>query len=421
VLRRAVVAILALVLTIGPAPLGEPRPALATTDPCAGAPRAPYVDVGDGSRYAWAVDCLHGLRAIQGLRVDEFVPAAAMTRDRFAGVVAGAIRASGVRLPPGDPDQFRDITGNPHRRAIEQLATAGILPGLAPGEFRPGGRISRGMVATVLARAHRRATGTVTRGAPDAFRDDDGTRHEANIDRAHHLRLVTGVTTDRYDPTGILRRDVAADVGARLYRVLSAHRGTAPPPWGYATRTSTIPASLRATMTGTSWHRGCPVGFADLRLIELVFRDMRGRDRVGLLVVHRGVAGDVRDSFRRAHAEGFAVRRMHLIDRYSGDDDTSMRKNNTSAFNCRRIADTRTWSEHAYGRAIDVNPVQNPYVRGSTVEPTAGREYLDRSDVRPGMLTGRDPIVRTFESRGWGWGGRWSSFKDYQHLSSTGR
>lgn len=420
-MRRTLLAVLALTLATAALPAASPAAAGAATDPCAGAPRAPYVDVADGASYAWAVDCLHGLGILRGVRVDELVPGGFVLRDQFAGLLAGAMRSAGVRLPAGDPSAFRDLAGNPYRRDIEQLASAGIIAGRAPREFWPKAKISRGMAATVLARAAAIATGQVIRGAPDAFRDDDGTRHEHNIDRSHSLGLVTGVSATRYAPGAALRRGTAADVAARLYRLLSHHTGAAAPTWGFSTRTSGIPASLRRTMTGSSWHRGCPVGFADLRLIEIVYHSMGGGPRVGLLVVHRGVAADVRAAFRSAYQGGFQIRRMHLIDRYGGDDDTSMAKNNTSAFNCRRVAGTSRWSEHAYGRAIDVNPVQNPYVRGSTVEPRAGRAFLDRSDVRRGMLTGRDPIVRTLEARGWGWGGRWSSFKDYQHVSSTGR
>jgi poly-gamma-glutamate synthesis protein (capsule biosynthesis protein) len=98
-----------------------------------------------------------------------------------------------------------------------------------------------------------------------------------------------------------------------------------------------------------------------------------------------------------------------------------MRHDNTSAFNCRYVAGTSTWSQHAYGRAIDINPVENPYVDGGRVSPPRGRRYLDRSDVRRGMVVERDLVWRAFRRIGWEWGGTWTSAQDYQHFSATGR
>jgi hypothetical protein len=99
-----------------------------------------------------------------------------------------------------------------------------------------------------------------------------------------------------------------------------------------------------------------------------------------------------------------------------------MAANNTSAFNCRKVSGSRRWSEHAYGRAIDVNPLRNPYVtRGGRVSPPAGRPYANRSLRAAGMIHGGDRVVRAFATAGWEWGGHWSGSRDYQHFSSTGR
>ena len=111
---------------------------------------------------------------------------------------------------------------------------------------------------------------------------------------------------------------------------------------------------------------------------------------------------------------------MQLVDDFGGDDAASMAANNTSAFNCRTVAGSARWSEHAYGTAIDINPVQNPYVAGSAVDPPAGSEYLDRANVRPGMMVSGGVGVNVFRFVGWGWGGDWSSAKDYQHVSLRG-
>ena len=188
----------------------------------------------------------------------------------------------------------------------------------------------------------------------------------------------------------------------------------------FRSRVVPIGAALRDRMRGSSWHRGCPVGLADLRLVTLRRWGMDGEVHPGRLVVHRGEARRIVRVMRRLFAVGFPIRRMRLIDAYDGSDDRSMSANNTSAFNCRYVAGTKRWSQHAYGRAIDVNPVQNPYVSGSYVSPEEGRRYADRSLREPGMIHARSRVVRAFRENGWKWGGYWSGAKDYQHFSRTG-
>lgn len=171
-----------------------------------------------------------------------------------------------------------------------------------------------------------------------------------------------------------------------------------------------------------SWRPGCPVGPAELRLLRLAHWDFAGRRRIGELVVHRDAATDVVAVFRRLYRARFPIRRMVRVDAYRGSDRASMAVDNTSGFNCRfaQAAGPKRWSEHAYGRAIDVNPVENPYLLGSRVLPPSGRAYLNRSRARAGMATRNGVLVRAFASRGWTWGGRWNS-PDYQHFSTTGR
>ena len=127
------------------------------------------------------------------------------------------------------------------------------------------------------------------------------------------------------------------------------------------------------------------------------------------------------DAFGSLYDAGFPIARMRLVDDYGADDDRSMAANNTSGFNCRRVAGQRSWSQHAYGAAIDINPVQNPYVRRTSVLPAAGRAYVDRTRQRPGMVLAGDPVVRAFAAVRWGWGGGFRSLKDYQHFSASGR
>ena len=169
-----------------------------------------------------------------------------------------------------------------------------------------------------------------------------------------------------------------------------------------------------------SYRAGCPVGPSQLRLLRLSYWGFDGSAHAGSLVVRDRVARDVVGVFRRLYAARFPIRRLRKVDAYRGSDDASMAADNTSAFNCRFVPGTRRWSQHAYGEAIDVNPVENPYLQGARVRPPAGRRFLDRSRARPGMAVAGGALVRAFAAVGWQWGGRWAT-PDYQHFSATGR
>lgn len=172
-----------------------------------------------------------------------------------------------------------------------------------------------------------------------------------------------------------------------------------------------------------SWRAGCPVGPEELRLLTVTHHTFGGEIRQGRLVVHVDHTDGILRVMERLFELGFPLERMEPVDAFGGDDEASMAANNTSAFNCRSVTGRPgTWSQHAYGWAIDLNPVQNPYVTSSGhVYPAAGRDYLDRSGGLPGMIGAGDEVVRAFESIGWSWGGYWQSSKDYQHFSATGR
>jgi D-alanyl-D-alanine carboxypeptidase len=185
---------------------------------------------------------------------------------------------------------------------------------------------------------------------------------------------------------------------------------------------SALPASLRSTMTGVSWKPGCPVSLDDLRLVRARYVGFDRRAHIGRIVVHRDVASTVVTVLRRLYAARFPIRRMVPVDAYGGSDFRSIEADNTSAFNCRYVDGTRRWSEHAYGRAIDVNPIENPYVTSSgTTSHPASRPYLRRAPYRAGMAVEGGTVVRAFAAVGWGWGGRWSGARDYQHFSASGR
>ena len=171
-----------------------------------------------------------------------------------------------------------------------------------------------------------------------------------------------------------------------------------------------------------SWHRGCPVAPAQLRRVRLSYWGFDRRAHTGAVVVNAGAVGDVVRVFRRLYVARFPIRRMRPIDAYRGVDERSLAADNTAAFNCRYAVapGPKRWSVHAYGLAIDVDPVENPYVLNGRVHPRAGRAYLNRSRIRPGMAYRGGLLVNAFAAVGWQWGGRWPASPDYQHFSATG-
>ena len=182
-----------------------------------------------------------------------------------------------------------------------------------------------------------------------------------------------------------------------------------------------IDDALRAKMVGVTHKEGCPVPLADLRALSIPYRAMSGGRAEGLLIIHKDHAEAILDVFAALYAADFRVQSIRPAHEYGGDDGKMMAANNTSGFNCRPVGGSGRWSEHAYGLAIDLNPLINPYVRGERVDPPGGRAYLDRDAGVPGLVVAEGPAVRAFREAGWKWGGFWKSAKDYQHFSATGR
>ncbi len=186
-------------------------------------------------------------------------------------------------------------------------------------------------------------------------------------------------------------------------------------------RVERIDVTTRARMSGVSWHRGCPVGFEELRLLSVSHWGFDGVVHRGRLVVNRDAATAMLKTMHTLFRLHYPIRQMRLVDAFGADDHRSMDADNTSAFNCRFVAGSDgAWSEHAYGRALDLNPLENPYVTESGyVSPPAGAPYADRSREAKGLIH-RGPVVAAFATAGWKWGGNWSWPKDYQHFSATG-
>jgi hypothetical protein len=183
---------------------------------------------------------------------------------------------------------------------------------------------------------------------------------------------------------------------------------------------SAIEGEVRARVEGSSWRPECPVPLGDLRYVRVLHWGFDGTPHLGEVVVHHDTVEDLQAAFAALYAQRFPIRSMRLVDDFGADDDASIEAGNTSAFNCRAVTGGSGWSQHAYGRAIDVNPLENPYVSNGTTSHAASVPYLDRSNVRPGMIVAGDAVVAAFAARGWAWGGDWSSPVDYQHFSASG-
>jgi hypothetical protein len=199
---------------------------------------------------------------------------------------------------------------------------------------------------------------------------------------------------------------------------LAGRSGGAAPSPPFRSSVSPIGPELKRTLS--SWHKGCPVAISDLRLVRLSYWGFDARPHQGVLVLHRSYTRPVITALRKLYQGRFPIRRMRPVEAYGSDDDRSMAADNSSAFNCRGVPGSSSWSEHAYGHAIDINPLENPEVRDGVVSPPGGRRYADRTKKAKGMIHAGDPAVRAFESVGWHWGGYWHSLKDYQHFSWNG-
>jgi hypothetical protein len=187
-----------------------------------------------------------------------------------------------------------------------------------------------------------------------------------------------------------------------------------------------IAAALRRELIGRNWHVGCPVSFEDLRLVRVSYWNFDGEVRQGPLVLNQMVAEDVLWVFRQLFRAKFPIEKIALAAKWHpvkpSDYWNPSRRSVTASFNCRPATDSTSLSQHSYGWAIDINPLQNPYVRsdGSVLRAVA-KPYRNRSMHRKGMIHEGDVVVRSFAAIGWAWGGHWHTLKDYMHFSLTGR
>lgn len=181
---------------------------------------------------------------------------------------------------------------------------------------------------------------------------------------------------------------------------------------------SPIPDAVFQRMYGKSYKKDCTIPRSTLRYVKVRHYTLDGKVKDGELVCHKDIAHDLMEVFRELYQVRYPIERIELIDNYGASDEKSMTANNTSAFNFRHVAGTRVLSNHSYGKAVDINPLYNPYVAkgGKVVQPKAGRPYADRTRKFPYKITANDVCCRIFKKHGFKWGGDWKSKKDYQHF-----
>jgi hypothetical protein len=182
----------------------------------------------------------------------------------------------------------------------------------------------------------------------------------------------------------------------------------------------TDPAPGRVIARST-WQPGCPVGARDLAWVRMTYWGFDGARHSGEMLVNGSAAQDLVAVFRQLYRARFPIESMGIARKEDLDAPPTGDGNVTESFACRPVRGGTTYSQHAYGLAVDLDPFQNPYHRKDAVLPELASAYLARDWLRPGMITPDGPVVRAFASIGWEWGGSWSTLKDYQHFSLTGR
>jgi D-alanyl-D-alanine carboxypeptidase len=192
-----------------------------------------------------------------------------------------------------------------------------------------------------------------------------------------------------------------------------------PPPadGGFHSTIEAVPSSVLARST---WTSGCPVAATDLRYVTVSFRGFDGLAHTGELLVNARAADALVTVFGKLFAQGYPIERMRVTSAAELNAPPTGDGNTTGAFVCRPVRGQKIWSQHAYGLAVDVNPFQNPYHKGDVVLPELATSYLQRSNVRAGMIGPDGPVVRAFASVGWQWGGDYRSLRDFMHFSADG-
>ena len=190
-----------------------------------------------------------------------------------------------------------------------------------------------------------------------------------------------------------------------------------PPDDQFVATIGPVPAEVVARST---WTEGCPVPLDQLAYLNVSFIGFDGEFHTGELIVHATVAKDIVGVFEQLHAARFPIEQLRVTTQEELDAPPTGDGNGSGAFGCRPAVGSGSWSQHAFGLAIDINPFHNPYVKGELVIPELASAYLDRDRALPGMVFSGDVVFEAFADIGWSWGGNWNTLKDWMHFSKSG-
>ena len=392
----------------GAGELARPVPEAASTAVAVRTQASPpdhvLVDLAPGAFYVTPARWLHGAGHSNGVQPGWFGPDRGISRAELFTLMW---RIEGS--PPAPPSSFPDVPRDAYfAAAVDWAVDEGLTTGVGgTGTFQPAGRVDRAQLVTMLWRANGE------QAAPPAPLGDVArpSYYAAAVDWAYATGRTTGVGgTGQFRPAEPLTRGQAATF---LWR----DAGQPPPVEPVLPAYDSAIETVTADDLPHSWRPGCPVGPDDLRRLTVRYIDYDGSPEVGHIVLHAGVVDSANLVFRDLYEKRFPIEEVTVVDVVGGSDDAAMAWNLTTGFNCRAVTGGSGWSEHAYGRAIDLNPLQNPYIsRSGQVLPPGGAAHLDRGTFEVGKITGGSPPVGAFEIMGWTWGGRWTSPRDYQHF-----
>lgn len=186
---------------------------------------------------------------------------------------------------------------------------------------------------------------------------------------------------------------------------------------------SSISKAVKKRINGKSYKENDNISLSELRYVRVLYYGFDQKTHIGELIVNKAISSDILSVFKKLYKAKYPIEKMVLIDAYDADDEASMKDNNTSAFNYRTIAGSKTLSKHSLGLAVDINPLYNPCVQKSgkktVVSPAAGKKYADRSLDNTYYIRKNDICCKAFEDLGFTWGGSWKSLKDYQHFEKS--
>ena len=383
-----------------------------------------FSDVPMSHSFAEAVDDLAARGVITGFGDGTFRPDAPVMRQQFAKLI---VRALGLPTTTADLCRFSDVAlsggdGLYPDHFVAVAAANGITRGYAEGTFGPYKNIERIHAVTMVVRALERIYPGALAAPPAGTNLDGGWGDLRSEQRDHAVLAFSNGLFDGLDLSGVAKDPRAPMPRGEVAQVLYNMMRLLPEVAEFQSSVQRLDDSHKASMLASgSWSAAVPVSLEELRLLRVSYWGFDGKAHTGSMVVDDAWADDLRTVFQKLYEARFPIRSMNLIDDYAASDDRSMAADNTSAFNGRHVNGTTVWSMHAFGLAIDINPIENPWVHGDDVSPAAGRSYIDRLLNAPGMIHSWDVVVRAFASIGWEWGGNWKGSKDYQHFSSNGR